>query len=328
MKTRAELAEAVRGYWVARAVLAGHEIGLFAALGRRKLTAKTLAKKLGTDERALDLLLKALAGQGVVAKEKSSWRIAPAMEPFLTEGEGSALGMIAHQAHLWRLWDRLPDAIRTGKPAEDAPPFRGGPEAARIFTLAMRDGAVRFAPEVAAEVDLRGRKRLVDLGGGPGVYAVELARRYPDLDVLVMDLPDVAAVGEEIVAAYADVAGRVRFHPGDVDRDPLPEGIDAAFLSHVIHGKGEKGVRRLFGRIADALPRRGLLVVRDFFLSPDGTEPASGSLFSLNMLVATPNGRSYTTEEATAWLRDAGFATVRFRRSKAAPGSGYLFARR
>jgi hypothetical protein len=328
MKTRAELAAAVRGYWVARALLTASEIGLFPALGRRRLSAPVLAKRIGADPRALGLLLDALTGQGVLVKERTAYRIAPAVRPFLTAGPDSALGMLAHHATLWHLWDGLSLAVTGGGRERAEPGFRGGPAAARAFTMAMRDGAVRFAAAVAEEIPLGGRRHLVDLGGGPGVYAVELARLHPGLTVDVMDLPDVAAVGEEVVAGYPDVRDRIRYHPGDIDLDPLPAGIDAALLSHVIHGKGEKGVRRLLARIADALPRRGLLVVRDFFLAPDRTTPAPASLFSLNMLVATPHGRCYSAEEIADRAREAGFATARFRRSRAVPDTGYLFARK
>lgn len=326
MRTREDLSKTIRGYWPSRALLTAAEIGLFPALGRRRLGAAALARRLSVDERALSLLLHALTGLEVLVMEGNSFRIAPAMVPFLTDGPESALGMLAHHAELWRLWDHMTETVRTGKPARQVAQFKGSAEEARQFTLAMRDGAIRFAAAVAEEIGLRGRRRLVDLGGGPGIYAVEIARLNPDLEVLVMDLPDVSEVGREIVAGYPDVAGRVSYHPGDIDRDPLPEGIDAALLSHVIHGKGEKGVRRLFGRVAKALPPGGLFVVRDFLLARDGTSPAAATLFSLNVLVATPNGRCYTAAEGERFLRSAGFSRVRFRRSRAVSGSAYLIA--
>ncbi|MEN8151483.1 MAG: methyltransferase, partial [Planctomycetota bacterium] len=251
-----------------------------------------------------------------------------AMVPFLTDGPESALGMMRHHAQLWEAWGGMTEVVRTGEAADRGPSFRRGKEDARRFTFAMRDGAIRFAPAVAEELDLGDCRHLYDLGGGPGVYSVEIARRHPDLKVTVLDLPNVVEVGREIVAEYGDVADRVRFHACDLSNDALPKGADAALLSHVIHGEPEEGVRSMFAKVAAILPRGGLFIVRDFFLSPDRTQPPDASLFSMNMLVATRGGRSYSAQECEGWLRKVGFATVTYRKSKAAPDTGYLFARR
>ena len=141
-------------------------------------------------------------------------------------------------------------------------------------------------------------------------------------------LQDRFEVGEELVRKETDVRDRISYHAADMDSDPLPEGSDAAFLSHVIHGNGEDANRALLARIAAALPPRGLLVIRDFFLDANATTPPSSSLFSLNMLVNTPEGRAYTGQETITWLREAGFATAVPRRSKIAPDAGYLLARK
>jgi len=327
LKTRDELTAMSRGYWQARMLLTAVELGLFEALGRRRLTAATIAKRIGGEPRATGMFLGALAGQGLLRKRGGSYEIAPAMRSFLTEGSGSALGMLRHHERLWRTWDKLTDCVRSGKPAKSDTAFHQGPEAARAFTIAMRDGALRFAPGVAAELDLSGRRLLLDLGGGPGIYAAAFARANPGLIVRVVDLPDVVVVGEEMLAEHPDVLDRVSYVACDLEAEPLPGGADAAFLSHVIHGQDEEEMAGTFGRIAAALEPKGLLIVRDFFLESDGTRPAASALFSLNMLVNTPGGRSYTAKEVTVLLRDSGFRTVRYRRSKAVPDTGYLLAR-
>jgi ubiquinone/menaquinone biosynthesis C-methylase UbiE len=327
LKTRDELTAVSRGYWTARALLSAVELGLFEALGARRLGPAALARQLKVDARALELLLDALVGQGVLGKSKTSYEIPLALRPFLGRGPASALGMLRHHAALWRTWSNLTESVRTGSSLPSDSSFRRGPEEARAFTVAMRDGARRLAPEVATEVNLRGRRRMLDLGGGPGVYAVEFARANPRLDVVVVELPLVAAVGEEMCAEHKDVHDRISWVAADIEKDPLPDGADCAFLSHVIHGNDEQANRDLFAKVAGALGAGGLFIVRDFFLNPDRTMPAAASLFSLNMLVNTPAGRSYSAKETMAWLRDAGFATATFRRSRAVPGADYVLAR-
>jgi ubiquinone/menaquinone biosynthesis C-methylase UbiE len=325
---RDDLMRVSRGYWESRAILTGVELGVFTNLGRRKLSAKVLAKRIGAVERGTELLLDCLAGMDVLVKSGSSYAIAGPMIPHLTEGPESALGMLRHHAALWENWSRMTEVVRDGNPAPSKSSFRRGPEEARAFTMAMRAGALRLAPGVAAELNLKGRRHLLDLGGGPGVYAAHFARVNPDLRVTVVDLPDVALVGEEIREEYPDVKDRIGFLGTDFERDALPTDADSAFLSHVIHGQGEDEVRALFCRVADALPKKGLFIVRDFFTGHDRTTPPSASLFALNMLVNTTAGRTYSTREVAVWLKQAGFATATVRRSKAAPDADYVLARK
>jgi len=328
VKTREELTATTRGYWPARAILTGVEIGVFRVLGRRKFSARVVAKRCGSDPRATEMLLDALVGLELLTKSATAYSIRKAMLPFLTDGPESALGMMAHHAQLWEAWDRMTEVVKSGKPVRQAPSFRKGRDDARRFTYAMRDGAIRFAPAVAAEMNLTGRRHLYDLGGGPGIYSVELARLNPDLRVTVVDLPNVVEVGREIVDGYPDVRDRVAFLACDFGSAVLPKGADVALLSHVIHGEPEAGVRSLFAKVAAILPKDGLFIVRDFFLSPDRTQPPAASLFSLNMLVATRGGRSYSAAECEGWLRKVGFGRVTYRKSRAAPETGYLYARR
>ncbi len=328
MKTRDDLMRVSRGYWESRAILTAVELGIFETLGRRKLSAKVVAKRVEAEERGVELLLNCLAGMGVLEKSGSSFAIPKPMLPHLTEGPESALGMLHHHAVLWENWGRMTEIVRKGKTTPSRSSFRRGPKEAKAFTMAMRAGALRLAPGVAAELNLKGRKHLLDLGGGPGVYAAYMARANPGLRVTVVDLPNVAHVGEEITREYPDVKNRITFFAADLDRDPLPEDADSAFLSHVIHGQSEEEVRALFVRVAAALPKKGLFIVRDFFTGPDHTTPPSTSLFALNMLVNTTAGRTYSSAEVSTWLKEAGFATASFRRSKAAPDADYVLARR
>jgi SAM-dependent methyltransferase len=327
VKNREELMRVSRGFWQSRAILTAVELDVFRAIGRGPRRASEVAAKAGSDPRATGLLLDALTGIGLLAKDGDRYSLPEPMRPLLTDGPGGALGMLAHHARLWEAWNGLTSAVRTGRPATRRHGTRRGPEAARAFTLAMRDGARLLAPKVAAELDLSGRKLLLDLGGGPGVYAAEFARRWPDLHVVVVDLPDVVAVARELLRREKDVRSRVTFHAADLDSDPLPSGADAAFISHVIHSEPEKNLARLFGRIHRSLAPKGLLIVRDFFLKDDRVNPPAASLFALNMLVNTDGGRTYTATEVRESLLSAGFATARFRRSKAVPDTGYVLAR-
>jgi hypothetical protein len=67
----------------------------------------------------------------------------------------------------------------------------------------------------------------------------------------------------------------------------------------------------LFRRCHDALQPQGRLVIQDFILEPDKTAPKNAALFALNMLVGTRAGSSYSVDEYTSWLQEAGFSDAK-----------------
>jgi hypothetical protein len=87
------------------------------------------------------------------------------------------------------------------------------------------------AHQLAGTVDLTTTRRLLDLGGG-GAYAVELCRRWPDLEVSIFDLPPVCKITEPVIAESA-LIDRVSLIPGDFF-------TDAALSLKVLHPGGRR----------------------------------------------------------------------------------------
>ncbi len=67
----------------------------------------------------------------------------------------------------------------------------------------------------------------------------------------------------------------------------------------------------LYGKIFRALESGERLIVRDHIMNSDHTEPKSGALFAINMLVATSGGSTYTFEEIRETMAQAGFVNIR-----------------
>jgi len=321
------------GYWSAKAVLTAARLDVFSAIGSRERTASQVAATLKLDPRGTELLLNALAGLSLLTKQGERFANAPVAARFLVNSSPEHVGpMLWHQDNQWAAWGRLAEVVRVGKPVSpDRAPAdeRAGREAdsRREFTLAMHVNSLPRARRLAKRLDLRGRRHLIDVGGGAGTFAVEFCRRHRSLAATVLDRPETRRFARDLIR-QSGMQQRMRFVGGDFNETELGGPYDVALLSNVIHSEGPVNVQGLFARVFDALLPGGLIVVVDFFLDPARTRPTAASLFALNMLVHSDAGRSYSAAETRAWLRAAGFKRCRFLRGALLPPQRVITAQK
>ncbi|WP_123533703.1 methyltransferase [Halosimplex salinum] len=151
--------------------------------------------------------------------------------------------------------------------------------------------------------------RVCDLGASKGAFLTEVVGRHSHLTGVGLDLPPVESQFRDHVAD-ARLDDRVDFRAGDFFEDSLPDA-EVYVLGHVLHNWDEERTRRLLGRVADALPADGTLVVYGMIVDDERRKHAHALLMSLNMLVTMEAGRGYTFAECERWLDDAGFAETR-----------------
>ena len=154
-------------------------------------------------------------------------------------------------------------------------------------------------------LDLGAARSLLDIGGGPGIYAIEFASRFPALEVTVLDSPESLEVARQNVDAAA-LTERIHLLPGDAFHTDLGGPYDAIFLSNVIHIYSAAENETLIRRCADSLSPGGQLWLKEFFLDNDSKSPPSGAIFAVNMLVNTEGGDCYSVAETNSRLEDAG----------------------
>ncbi len=318
------------GYQDAMILLSANHLGVFAALANGPRTAAQLASDLDVDPRALDLLLCALAAADVLTQPASdTFALPDALAPFLDPaGADTMHSILDHHYHLLARWGQLADVVRSGRPAPVAGPRSD--RSLRAFICGMKDISRRSSEEVADVLPELGRcGRLLDLGGGPGTSALTFCRRWPQLEAVVFDLPEVVAIAEEEITA-AGMSARVSTLAGDYHADPLAAAgtapYGAVYVSNIIHSLSSDETRALLRRAVEVLAPGGLLVIKDFYLDPSRTRPAFGARFAVNMLVGTEGGKSYTWQETTDLCTELGLGDVR--RLDVAMNSGLVVGRR
>lgn len=285
-------------------LLAAADLGLFDALQEGPRETAALAGDLSVSPRGLDILLHALAAEGYLVKQEGAFGLAEAYAPYLlSDSKETLISILRHRHSCMRSWARLREVLLTDKPAETEETA----EHLENFILGMANVSRSSSREVAEKLPLARYKKMLDLGGGPATASMAFCRANPELQAVVLDLEPVTEIARREIAR-AGLQDRIATQPGDALADAYGTDYDLVYVSNILHMFGEADARRIIEKSAAALSPGGDLVIKDFLLEEDRLHPAFGALFSVNMLVRTREGRSYTRGEVQAMLEDAGFA--------------------
>ncbi|WP_300672488.1 methyltransferase [Desulfoluna sp.] len=306
------LMEASGAYWRSCTLHAGVKLGLFTLIGGEALTAEEIAQRIHGNPRGLSTLLNALSAMELLSKGGETYSNTPFALQSLTRESPDYIGhILLHHHHLMASWERLDEAALTGAPVQHERRDRTKEEH-ESFLLGMYNNASFFAPAVAQAVDLSHCATLLDLGGGPGTYAIHFCKKNPQLKAWVYDLPDTEPFARGIIEKHL-MGDRVGFCPFDFIQNSFNENdrFDAAWLSHILHGEGEDQARSVIARATATLHPGGKLLIHEFILDTSKDSPLFPALFSLNMLAVTDNGRAYSDSELGAMMESSGLTAIR-----------------
>lgn len=300
------LMELASAFQRSRVFLTACELEVFTALGEARRTSKEVAEAIGADVRATDRLLNALAALGLVDKKEGRFSNLALTHRFLIKGKPEYMGGFMHFISMWESWGTLTKAVRKGKSVVNK---ERDDKWLQAFITRMHDGARRYAPEVLELVDLSRVSQLLDLGGGPGDYAMAFVRAKEGLRATVFDLPEVIPLTQNYIRQEM-LADRIDTVGGDFHKDDFGTGFDLVFMSAIIHIYSERQNKALVKKAYHALDLGGQLIIKDVIMDEDRRSPLTGALFALNMLVATDSGDTYTESEVRKWMEESGFCDI------------------
>ncbi len=301
--------ELVYSFQRSRILLTGFELDIFTNIEESGITSKQLAQTLQLNEHACDRLLNALTSLGFLEKQDQLFFNTADSFNFLSKKSPRYQAGLMHSNHLWNTWSHLTEVVKTGTPAHSSEINARGEDWLTAFISAMHDRAIKQAPQQLADIDLSGVKALLDVGGGSGAYSMEFINREPEIKATVFDLPNVVPITNEFIEKEG-FGGKIKTYTGNYTKDDLPEGFDLVFLSAVIHSNPLETNQQLIKKCFKALNSNGQIIIQDWIMNNDRTEPTSGAIFSINMLVGTDGGDCFTEKEVTEMLTSAGFKHI------------------
>jgi 2-polyprenyl-3-methyl-5-hydroxy-6-metoxy-1,4-benzoquinol methylase len=310
------------GLFVSRMLLAGAKLGVFDALSDGPGTSAELAPKLKVSPEGLERLLRALNGLGYLKRDRGTYSLRPIAKKWLSRtSKNDMRAALLFVEELWRWVGGLEDAVRTGtsRRIHDDPDMT--PEAWGRY---MR-GLATFARPAGGEVVRRVKpsrppKRLLDVGGGHGMYAVEFCRRHEGLTAEVLDLPEAAAHGRAIVQE-AGFAERVTFREGDMRTADWGTGYDVVLLFNVLHNATEDEAKHVVAKAFAALAPGGLVAIQESeYRETDGDLSFTAGFGELFFFIVS-GARTWPEATLRGWLDGAGFSQVKTKRLWLAPAA-------
>jgi cyclopropane fatty-acyl-phospholipid synthase-like methyltransferase len=175
--------------------------------------------------------------------------------------------------------------------------------------MAMHGRAMAIGRMLIPLLNLKGRRKLLDIGGGPGTFSVLCAKANPGIRCSVLDLPEVVTIAKELIAEQG-VSDRVKVIPGDYHETEFPGGFDTVNILGVLHQESAESIQSILARARHALIDGGVIHVMDMMTDETHTAPKFSALFAVNMALTTENGWVFSDAELRSWLEGAGFADV------------------
>lgn len=296
------------------AMLVAHRIGLFQQLAGGSRSLQQITHTMQLNRRPLEALLNMATALGFIRQENNVFSLTQIAEDYLLQTGPVYFG------HFWDLmmdnYDRysihhLENAIRKNSPQTDGEKdifkvHEQQLELGRRFTLAMHSLSKGHASIWPTKIDLSNYKVFLDVGGGSGIHAIGAVTRFPNLNAIIFDLPEICKTSDEFIATY-HLKTRITTHSGNMWKDSFPRA-DVHFYGNVIHDWTPEKAVSLITKSFDALPDEGRILLHEVLYNDNKTNHAAAA-FSIMMLGWT-EGEQYSGKELQKMLTDVGFKQV------------------
>ncbi len=289
--------------------------GVFERLEQGARTAAQLAVETGASLRGLTAILNVLVGLELLGRDGDRYTLTPESSAFLVSSRPGYHGMFFQHIsdQLLPRWLELNEIVRTGQPARRVNQEEEGAQFFAEFVEALFPISFSAASALGEHLCIHeavAPVSVLDIGAGSGVWGIALAKQSPQVRIHAVDWPCVLEVTKRVAARHG-LADRLTAAPGEFSEADFGSGHQVATLGHILHSEGRDRSRRLLKKIWSALAPGGTIAIQEFVPNDERTGPVHTLIFSVNMLVNTDQGDTFTFAEMRTWLREAGYVNPR-----------------
>ena len=301
-----------RAYRETGALLAAVELDLFSKISEGANTEHLLIDALGISKLNAERIIIACLGLGLIIRKQRFIENAPDVERFLVRTKSTYAGEWMFFTHPdWDKWGQLAEFLREKSPPEldnktvknislsEARRYHGA-------TFSIGRGAGR---QFLRQVDLTGRTKLLDIGGGSGAYCIEACKKYPKLTATVLDLPEVVQVAAEFIESFS-LSDRISTLAADFNFDAFPSDIDVAIMASNLPMYGREAIGHVISKSYDALVAGGEMHLIGEALNGSRDGPADPAIWGLAQTLNNSTGLAHSVDDCMQYFSNAGFINI------------------
>jgi O-methyltransferase domain/Dimerisation domain len=318
MPPDAQLMQLGMGMFVSQAIFVAAKLRIPDLLANGPQTVSQLASATSMHENSLFRVMRALASVGAFAETSDRAFVnTPMTELLRSDIPRSMRDMILWMSEgpHWAIYSHMIDSVRTGKPiwedvhGEPVFPylFETNKPLGDIFNRAMTSFSQVTIPAILDSYDFSTAKTVADIAGGYGHLLAAVLDKYPSINGVLFDLPQVLAGAPAMMEKHG-VSDRVSYVEGSF-LDAIPVAADVYMLKHIIHDWYDDTNQTILSNIRASMPEGAKVLLIDAVI-PDGNEPHFAKILDLEMLIS-PGGMERTAAQFKKLLSDSGFEMVR-----------------
>ena len=306
-KSISEIVDLASAYYGSAVLFAALDVGVFAAVEKSGKLAD-IASYCQSSVRGMRLLLDACVAEGLLGKNGDEYFNTPSSRMALVPGGKADLTRaIRYNRDVYPAWGKLKEFVLSGNPVEK-PEIHLGEDTERTkdFAASMFSRAFGIGRGVVPMMELKGR--VLDLAGGPGAYAILMAKANENISVVTMDLPAISGEAEKYVEQHG-LKSRIECRKGDYHVDEYEESsYDVVTIFGALHQESPNDIVDILKRAHKALKKGGKIYILDMMTDATHCNPTFSALFAVNMALTTENGWVFSYDELSSYLSEAGFS--------------------
>jgi ubiquinone/menaquinone biosynthesis C-methylase UbiE len=306
-KSISEIVDLASAYYGSAVLFAALDVGVFAAVEKSGKLAD-IASYCHSNVRGMRLLLDACVAEGLLGKNGDEYFNTPSSRMALVPGGKADLTRaIRYNRDVYPAWGKLKEFILSGNPVEK-PEIHLGEDTERTkdFAASMFSRAFGIGRGVVPMMELKGR--VLDLAGGPGAYAILMAKANENISVVTIDLPAISGEAEKYVEQHG-LKSRIECRKGDYHVDEYEEAsYDVVTIFGALHQESPNDIVDILKRAHKALKKGGKIYILDMMTDATHCNPTFSALFAVNMALTTENGWVFSYDELSSYLSEAGFS--------------------
>src|SRR6266536_2467005 len=288
---------------------------VFDTLARGAKNVEEVSRQTGASVRGLRAIINALVGLELLKKSGDRYALTPESEAFLVSNKpGTLAGFFSmNRVRMMQQWLKLDEIVRTGRPAEARNLEGPGTEFFSELVeniIPMSYGSAQALADHLKLADAKNEVRVLDLASGSGIWGIALAQKSPHVQVTAVDWIGMIPTTKRITQKFG-VNDQFTFVEGDLLKANFGTGYNIATLGHILHSEGEERSRQLLKKTFRALKSGGTIVIAEWLVNDERTEPLPSLMFAVQMLVNTEKGDTFSFNEIKNWLEEADFKKVR-----------------